>query len=75
VVDDAINLGSATIATAGALRAAGCTVAGVGSALVCAPAGLEVGARLGVAQVFLERVDTAVWAAVDCPVCAAGQRA
>jgi orotate phosphoribosyltransferase len=69
VVDDAVNVGFATTAAAEALRAKECTVLGVGSVLVCAPAGLGVGSRLGVPQVFLEEVAVRVWPASECPLC------
>jgi orotate phosphoribosyltransferase len=67
IVDDAINLGSATLATAEALRAAGGEVVALASALVCQPEGPRVGERLGVPQVYLEDVISRVWTAEECP--------
>src|SRR5262249_49145589 len=67
IVDGAINLGSATLATAEALRTAGARVVALASALVCQPDGPRVGARLGVPQVFLEEVISRVWTAGECP--------
>jgi orotate phosphoribosyltransferase len=67
VVDDAINVGSATIATTEALRSAGCAVIALASVLVCTPNGPHVGARLGVPQVYLEAVTSRVWTAEECP--------
>lgn len=69
VVDDAINLGSATIETATALAGRRCRVVAVGSALVCLPAGTTVGEQLGVPQVWLAEVAGTVWAPKDCPHC------
>jgi orotate phosphoribosyltransferase len=72
VVDDAINLGSATLATAASLAARGCEVVAVGSPIVCVPAGAAVGDRLGVPQVWLAEVTSTVWGRKDCPHCGAG---
>jgi orotate phosphoribosyltransferase len=71
VVDDAINAGFATTAAVHALRAASCEVIALASAIVCAPAGLEVGPRLGLPQHFLEQVTTRLWPADKCPECQA----
>ncbi len=69
IVDDAINLGSATLATARALTDHGCEVVAVGSLLACLPHGPEVGARLGVPQVYLAEVTSRAWASGSCELC------
>lgn len=72
LVDDAVNLGSATIATAHELTGRGAEVVVLGSLLACLPNGPRVGARLGVPQVYLAEVDSRVWPAAQCPLCRAG---
>lgn len=72
VVDDAVNVGSATIATAHELSGRGAEVVVLGSLLACLPNGPRVGARLGVPQVYLTEVDSRVWPAAECPLCSAG---
>lgn len=72
VVDDAVNLGSATTATAAALTDRGATVTAVGSLLACRPHGPHVGARLGVPQVYLTEVASNVYPLEACPLCDAG---
>ncbi|WP_436497653.1 phosphoribosyltransferase family protein [Actinokineospora sp. HUAS TT18] len=70
IVDDAINQGSATEATASALTANGAHLIALASVIVCAPSGRLVGERLGVPQVWLTEVDTRSWLPADCPECA-----
>ncbi|MQA79301.1 MAG: orotate phosphoribosyltransferase [Streptosporangiales bacterium] len=72
VVDDAVNLGSATMSTAAALADRGATVVAVGSLVACGPYGPHVGARLGVPQVYLTEVPSNVYPADACPLCEAG---
>lgn len=69
LVDDAINLGSATLATANALAAGGCQVVALGSPIVCLPPGATVGEQLGLPQVWLAEVNSTVWSPNDCPHC------
>jgi orotate phosphoribosyltransferase len=69
VVDDAINAGSATLATVETLRRKDCTVLALGSVLVCAPIGPTVGESAGLAQVWLTEVAASLWEAESCPVC------
>jgi orotate phosphoribosyltransferase len=69
VVDDAINLGSATLATAAALAARECDVVAVASPIVCVPAGAAVGERLDVPQVWIAEATSTVWAPKECPHC------
>jgi orotate phosphoribosyltransferase len=69
VVDDAVNAGHASTATVAALRAASCEVIALAGAIVCTPAGLDVGPRLGLPQHFLEEVSTQLWPADECPGC------
>lgn len=72
VVDDAVNLGSATMSTAAALAERGATVVAVGSLVACRPHGPHVGARLGVPQVHLTEVASHVYPPDACPLCGAG---
>lgn len=72
VVDDAVNVGSATIATAHELSGRGAEVVALGSLLACLPNGPRVGRRLGVPQVYLDEVDSQVWPAAECPLCRDG---
>lgn len=72
LVDDAVNVGSATIATAHELTGRGAEVVVLGSLLACLPNGPRVGVRLGVPQVCLTEVDSRVWPAAECPLCRAG---
>ena len=72
VVDDAINVGSATMATAGVLANRGAVVVAVASLLLCLPAGAAVGPRLGVPQLHLITVPMQVWPAERCRLCADG---
>lgn len=69
VVDDAINLGSATEATVRALAEAGAHLVALASVFVCAPTGPAVGPRLGLPQVWLTEVQTRTWPAESCPTC------
>jgi orotate phosphoribosyltransferase len=66
VVDDAINAGSAVSATIDALRACGAEVVGVGALML-----LGGGYAPGVPLAYLERVESRLWPAADCPICAA----
>jgi orotate phosphoribosyltransferase len=69
VVADAVNAGSAVGATIEALRACGAEVVGVGALM-----------RLGDAYspdvpfAFVEALDSGLWPADRCPMCAAGRR-
>ncbi|MBO0826755.1 MAG: hypothetical protein J2P24_03150 [Streptosporangiales bacterium] len=72
LVDDAVNVGSATIATAHELSGRGAEVVVLASLLACLPNGPRVGARLGVPQVYLTAVDSKLWPAGDCLLCRAG---
>ncbi len=72
VVDDAINLGSATLATARSLAAVGCEVVALGSLLTCRPHGPAVGARLGVPQEYLTEVTARAWQPAICDLCRTG---
>lgn len=69
VVDDAVNVGSATIATTHELAGRGADVVALGSLLACVPNGPRVGTRLGIPQVYLTEVDSSVWPAAECPLC------
>lgn len=69
VVDDAINMGSATAATVRALNDAGAIPVALASVFVCAPSGLAVGQRLGLPQVWLTEVHTRTWPSENCPEC------
>jgi orotate phosphoribosyltransferase len=68
VVDDAINAGSAVGVTIEALRACGAEVAGVGALML-----LGGGYAPGVPLAFLEAVESGLWPADRCPLCAAGR--
>jgi orotate phosphoribosyltransferase len=68
VVDDAINAGSAVAATIEALRDCGAKVVGVGALMR-----LGGGYAPDVPLAILEEVDSGLWPAERCPLCAAGQ--
>jgi orotate phosphoribosyltransferase len=69
VVDDAVNAGSAVSATIEALRASGAEVVGVGALMVQRAGGYDP----GVPFVWLEEVESGLWPADRCPLCAAGE--
>jgi orotate phosphoribosyltransferase len=68
VVDDAINAGSAVGATIAALRACDAEVVAVGALMR-----LGGGYSPGVAFHYLEEVESGLWPADRCPLCAAGR--
>jgi orotate phosphoribosyltransferase len=68
VVDDAVNAGSAVSATIDALRACGAEVVGVGALMVQSAGGYDPGVPFS----FLESVESGLWPADRCPLCAAG---
>jgi orotate phosphoribosyltransferase len=68
VVDDAINAGSAVGATIEALRSCGAEVVGVGALML-----LGGGYDPGVPLAYLEAVESGLWPADRCPLCAAGR--
>lgn len=72
IVDDAVNAGSAVLATASALTTAGATVAAVGALLVLDDAATVVGKALDVPVEHLATLPTSLWPAPACPLCAAG---
>jgi len=72
VVDDAINAGSAVVATVQSLRDRSADVVAVASLIVCQPAGGRVGGSIGVPQHHLQAIDTTLWLAESCPTCASG---
>lgn len=71
LVDDAIDRGSAALATARELAGRGCELAVIGSLLV-GPAGVRLGRRLGVPQEYLIEVESRSWPAEECPLCRTG---
>jgi orotate phosphoribosyltransferase len=68
VVDDAINMGSATEATVSALTDAGAIPIAIASIFVCAPTGPTIGERLGLPQIWLTKITTKTWPAHECPM-------
>ena len=69
LVDDAINVGSAALATARALADRGAEVTAVAGLLLCTPQGAAVGEALEVPQAYLVEIPRTTWTPGDCPHC------
>jgi orotate phosphoribosyltransferase len=73
IVDDVINAGSATIACAREIRAAGGELAGVASLILRNGAEGPLGDLVGVPIECLHSVRWNVWPASSCPLCGKGE--
>ena len=72
IVDDAVNAGSATLASRAAIEAAGGDVVAVGAIFARDPGAAELLAARGLPLVALHGLPFALWPAAACPLCAAG---
>jgi orotate phosphoribosyltransferase len=72
VVDDAVNAGSAALASAAAVEAAGGEVVAVGALYAREPGAAELLAKRGLPLVALSGLPFALWTPAACPLCAAG---
>jgi orotate phosphoribosyltransferase len=72
VADDAVNAGTAVLACCEVLRSAGAVPVAVAALLAAGPAGPVVAGALSVPFHALVTVDSEVWPASACPLCAAG---
>jgi orotate phosphoribosyltransferase len=73
VVDDAINAGSAVLATAADLRECGAEIAGFASLIALGNTAAEIARRESVPLLALATVGRELWRAEDCPLCRAGR--
>jgi orotate phosphoribosyltransferase len=73
IIDDVINAGSATIASARAVRAAGGELVGAASLILRSGAEGFVGAQIGVPLECLHSVRWNTWPASACPLCEKGE--
>jgi len=71
IVDDAVNAGSATLASRAAIEAAGGEVVVAGAVFARAPGAAELLAAHGLPLVALHGLPFALWPAAACPLCAA----
>jgi orotate phosphoribosyltransferase len=72
VVDDVVNAGSASRATVADLRACGARPVAIGALLVLGAAIEGFAAEEGLAVETVARLENALWAPRDCPLCADG---
>jgi orotate phosphoribosyltransferase len=72
VADDAVNAGTAVLACCEVLRGAGAAPVAVAALLAVGRAGTVVSGALSVPFHTLVTVDSDVWPAAACPLCAAG---
>lgn len=71
IVDDAVNLGAATLAAARAIEEAGGRVVVVGTLVVRTPGPADARRGRGLPIEFLVGLGWNVWPAADCPLCRA----
>ena len=72
LTDDAVNAGSALLATLEDARRCGAELAGFASLITLGDAGSEIAAQHRVPFVQLVALERSMWLAQDCPLCAAG---
>lgn len=72
VVDDAVNAGSALLATLTDLRAAGAVPAGLASLLTLGPAASVAARRYGLPLFTMLALQRGMWEPDACPLCRAG---
>jgi orotate phosphoribosyltransferase len=72
LADDAVNAGSALLATLRDLRDCGATLAGLASLLALGDAASRLAAQTGAPFFALLTLERGLWPPADCPLCAAG---
>lgn len=72
VVDDVVNVGSATRSTLAALRAGNAEPVAVGALLALGDTVHQLARQDGLAAAVVRRHDSVLWLPDDCPLCAAG---
>jgi orotate phosphoribosyltransferase len=72
LVDDAVNAGSALVATLEDARRCGAELAGFAGLITLGDAAARIAARHRVPFVHLLVLERSMWPAVQCPLCAAG---
>jgi orotate phosphoribosyltransferase len=72
LVDDAVNAGSALLATLADVRRCGAELAGFASLITLGDAAAVMAARHRVPFVHLAALERSLWPAPACPLCAAG---
>jgi orotate phosphoribosyltransferase len=72
LVDDAVNAGSALLATLADVRACGGEPAGFASLLALGDAAARIGGGHGVPFIALASLAREMWAPGECPLCASG---
>lgn len=72
VADDAVNAGTAVLACCDVLRSAGAVPVAVAALLSVGPAGSVIAGQLSVPFYPLAQVESEVWPAAGCPLCARG---
>lgn len=72
VADDAVNAGSALLATLADLRKCGAELAGFASLLVLGRAAAETARQEGVPFFTLASIERGMWKPEECPLCGAG---
>ena len=73
IVDDAINAGSATLATRDEIARLGGTAVVAASLFLRDPGGITLLKASGLAVEYLVGVPFAIWPPADCPLCRAGR--
>lgn len=72
LVDDAINAGSAVLATLAELQVCGSQLAGLASLLALGPVARQIARQREVSFFTLARLERGMWAPAECPLCSAG---
>jgi orotate phosphoribosyltransferase len=72
LADDAVNAGSALLATLEDARRCGAQLAGFASLITLGDAAARIAARHQVPFVHLVALERSLWPAEQCPLCAAG---
>src|SRR5262245_4286728 len=73
VVDDAINTGSAVLATLSEMQRAGAKVVVIGALLTLGPARMRIGETENIPLIGLRSAASHIWTVAECPCCAAKQ--
>jgi orotate phosphoribosyltransferase len=69
LVDDAVNAGSAWLATLADLQECGAEVAGFAALLTLGEAAAQIAERYGVPLYALAALDRGMWTPEECPLC------
>jgi orotate phosphoribosyltransferase len=72
LADDAVNAGSALLATLADARRCGAEPAGFASLITLGDAAASIAARHGMPFAYLIALERSLWPAQECPLCAAG---